>query len=226
MSNHLHLVLRNRPDLVQQWTDGEVALRWLRLFPRRDEVTGSGMSPTTTTWRCHGRCRPAGERYGPAGQHLLVHEVLERMGRQSGQSRGGLAGDSGPVASNRSRCSMRLRFWRAASMSISTRSGPGSRPRQRNRTSRRVVTASGASQKGSQTPTIPLPEGARHPPFRCQGSQTPGARHPPFPHHSAASSGSQTPTIPLPATIGGARHPPFRCQRQLGVRRKGHARQA
>ena len=40
MSNHLHLVLRNRPDLVQHWTDGEVALRWLRLFPRRSELTG------------------------------------------------------------------------------------------------------------------------------------------------------------------------------------------
>ena len=33
MSNHLHLVLRNRPDRVAQWGDREVAERWCRLFP-------------------------------------------------------------------------------------------------------------------------------------------------------------------------------------------------
>ena len=33
MSNHLHLVLRSRPDHVSQWSDGEVAERWCRLFP-------------------------------------------------------------------------------------------------------------------------------------------------------------------------------------------------
>jgi REP element-mobilizing transposase RayT len=35
MSNHLHVILRNRPDVVQQWTDEQVALRWLRIFPGR-----------------------------------------------------------------------------------------------------------------------------------------------------------------------------------------------
>ena len=35
MSNHLHLILRSRPDVVATWTDREVAQRWLRLFPRR-----------------------------------------------------------------------------------------------------------------------------------------------------------------------------------------------
>ena len=29
MSNHLHLVLRNRPDIVQGWSDEEVVRRWL-----------------------------------------------------------------------------------------------------------------------------------------------------------------------------------------------------
>lgn len=33
MSNHLHLILRNRPDVVAQWSDQEVAIRWLRVFP-------------------------------------------------------------------------------------------------------------------------------------------------------------------------------------------------
>ena len=35
MSNHLHLVLRSRPDVVATWTDRDVAQRWVRLFPKR-----------------------------------------------------------------------------------------------------------------------------------------------------------------------------------------------
>ena len=35
MSNHLHQILRNRPDVVAQWSDEEVAVRWLRVFPGR-----------------------------------------------------------------------------------------------------------------------------------------------------------------------------------------------
>ncbi|MGZ3317962.1 MAG: transposase [Isosphaeraceae bacterium] len=35
MSNHVHVILRNRPDMVALWTDQEVALRWLTIFPGR-----------------------------------------------------------------------------------------------------------------------------------------------------------------------------------------------
>lgn len=35
MSNHLHVVLRNRPDVLETWSDEEVAIRWLRVFPGR-----------------------------------------------------------------------------------------------------------------------------------------------------------------------------------------------
>lgn len=35
MSNHMHLILRNRPDVVAAWSDKEVAIRWLRVFPGR-----------------------------------------------------------------------------------------------------------------------------------------------------------------------------------------------
>ena len=35
MSNHLHLILRNRPDVVAAWSDEEVAIRWLKVFPGR-----------------------------------------------------------------------------------------------------------------------------------------------------------------------------------------------
>lgn len=42
LSNHLHVVLRTRPDVVAQWSDDEVARRWLSLFPgeRVDEFLG------------------------------------------------------------------------------------------------------------------------------------------------------------------------------------------
>jgi hypothetical protein len=35
LSNHFHLILRNRPDVVSAWSDREVAIRWLRVFPGR-----------------------------------------------------------------------------------------------------------------------------------------------------------------------------------------------
>ena len=47
MSNHMHLVLRSRPDVVAAWTDEEVARRWLRLFPKRRNKDGSPAEPTT-----------------------------------------------------------------------------------------------------------------------------------------------------------------------------------
>jgi REP element-mobilizing transposase RayT len=45
MSNHIHLVLRSRPDVVAGWSDEEVARRWLRLFPVRREQDGSAAEP-------------------------------------------------------------------------------------------------------------------------------------------------------------------------------------
>ena len=45
LSNHLHVVLRTRPDLVTEWSDDEVAQRWLRLFPPRREKDGTPAEP-------------------------------------------------------------------------------------------------------------------------------------------------------------------------------------
>ena len=45
MSNHLHLVLRNRPDIAEQWSADEIALRWCRVFPPRDDATGDPVEP-------------------------------------------------------------------------------------------------------------------------------------------------------------------------------------
>ncbi len=46
MSNHFHLVLRNRPDVVDQWPDSEVAWRWWNLFPGRRGPDGSPAEPS------------------------------------------------------------------------------------------------------------------------------------------------------------------------------------
>ena len=40
MSNHMHLVLRSRPDVVQTWDDREVARRWLAICPPRRQTEG------------------------------------------------------------------------------------------------------------------------------------------------------------------------------------------
>jgi hypothetical protein len=37
MSNHLHLVLRIDPNEALRWTDDDVAARWVRLFPPRED---------------------------------------------------------------------------------------------------------------------------------------------------------------------------------------------
>jgi hypothetical protein len=45
MSSHLHFVLRNRPDIAEQWSAEEIALRWCRVFPPRDGATGEPVEP-------------------------------------------------------------------------------------------------------------------------------------------------------------------------------------
>jgi len=45
MGNHLHVILRNRPDVVQEWADEEVAQRIWQLFPARKEEDGSPAEP-------------------------------------------------------------------------------------------------------------------------------------------------------------------------------------
>ena len=40
MSNHFHLILRSRPDVVAPWDDTEVARRWLLICPVRKNSAG------------------------------------------------------------------------------------------------------------------------------------------------------------------------------------------
>ncbi len=45
LSNHLHVVIRNRPDVVKTWSDKEVALRWLQIFPGNGLRNSLGIPP-------------------------------------------------------------------------------------------------------------------------------------------------------------------------------------
>ena len=45
MSNHLHVVLRTRPDWVDSWSNREVAIRWLKLFSRSKLVEDKNTPP-------------------------------------------------------------------------------------------------------------------------------------------------------------------------------------
>jgi hypothetical protein len=46
MSNHLHVVVRNRPDVVGAWSDDDVARRWWNIFPKRRDDEGNPKEPT------------------------------------------------------------------------------------------------------------------------------------------------------------------------------------
>ncbi len=46
LSNHFHLILRSRPDVVATWSDQEVARRWLMLCPHHRKSEGTAMEPT------------------------------------------------------------------------------------------------------------------------------------------------------------------------------------
>jgi len=45
LDNHFHVVLRNRPDLVEAWSDEEVARRWWQVCPLRRNADGSVPEP-------------------------------------------------------------------------------------------------------------------------------------------------------------------------------------
>ncbi len=46
MSNHVHVVVRNRPDVAATWSADEVAKRWLTVFPKRRTADGQPARPS------------------------------------------------------------------------------------------------------------------------------------------------------------------------------------
>ena len=83
LSNHFHLVLRSRPDVVASWSDTEVARRWLMICPLRKDGQGQPLEPTKAdlntirndpqTIGCH---TPAAQR-----DQLVDASALPALGR-------------------------------------------------------------------------------------------------------------------------------------------------
>ena len=46
MSNHIHVVVRNRPDVMAGWSNDDVARRWWNVFPKRRDKQGNAAEPT------------------------------------------------------------------------------------------------------------------------------------------------------------------------------------
>ena len=51
MGNHLHAVLRTRPDVVAAWSDEQVGRRWWNLCPGRRDKQGRPAEPEEHEWR-------------------------------------------------------------------------------------------------------------------------------------------------------------------------------
>jgi hypothetical protein len=55
MSNHLHLVLRNRPDIAEQWSADDIARDGAEFSRLATMPPVSPASPASTTWPCSRR---------------------------------------------------------------------------------------------------------------------------------------------------------------------------
>ena len=56
LSNHFHLILRTRPDVVETWSDDEAARRWLMICPLQRDKTGQAIKPTAKQIRAIAGC--------------------------------------------------------------------------------------------------------------------------------------------------------------------------
>jgi REP element-mobilizing transposase RayT len=97
MSNHFHLVLRSRPEVVETWNDEEVARRWLVLCPLRKIRTSDNNSdeyiaaePTTAELNaiCKNPIRLAQVRRRLSDiswwMRLLCQHIAQRANREEG----------------------------------------------------------------------------------------------------------------------------------------------
>jgi hypothetical protein len=98
-SNHFHVILRNRPDVVAAWSDTEVATRWSRLCPVRRKADGSPEEPNEAELdaiRNHPQ-RLSQIRLRLSDLSWLMRMVSERVARRANQEdQGAENGDTQP----------------------------------------------------------------------------------------------------------------------------------
>lgn len=92
LSNHFHLLVRTRPDIVATWDDTEVARRWLMVCPHRRLPDGSPAVPTeaelNTIRNCSEKVDKIRERLANISwwMRLLCQRVASRANREDGES--------------------------------------------------------------------------------------------------------------------------------------------
>jgi len=88
LSNHFHLILRTRPDVVATWDDREVARRWLMLCPQRRSADAAAMPPTepeiNSIANCSIKCDEIRNRLASLSwwMRLLCQRVAQRANHE------------------------------------------------------------------------------------------------------------------------------------------------
>lgn len=88
LSNHFHLILRSRPDVVATWDDREVARRWWMLCPHRRSPDSAAMPPTqpeiNSIANCPVKCAEIRKRLSSISwwMRLLCQRVAQRANRE------------------------------------------------------------------------------------------------------------------------------------------------
>jgi hypothetical protein len=92
LSNHFHLVLRSRPDVVESWDDEQVARRWMLLCPTRKRKDGTPEEPSRLEIKAimHDAARVAEIRRRLSDiswwMRLLCQRIGTRANREDGES--------------------------------------------------------------------------------------------------------------------------------------------
>ena len=92
LSNHFHLILRTRPDVVASWSDEEVARRWLSICPVGKNKDGSAVAPTDKHVRsitgCSLKLAEIRRRLSDIAwwMRLLCQRVATRSNKEDGQT--------------------------------------------------------------------------------------------------------------------------------------------
>ena len=96
LSNHFHLILRSRPDVVAAWDDTEVARRWLLLCPIRKGDDAAPLEPNEFELNSirHDPDRLAKIRRRLSDiswwMRLLCQDIAQRANREGGEVGGGM----------------------------------------------------------------------------------------------------------------------------------------
>lgn len=83
VSNHYHLVLRNRPDQVERWSDRQVVRAWLRICPkssRNPDGTAGEPTPAEVEFELHQPGRVAQLRGRLSNPSWLIRQLAQYMG--------------------------------------------------------------------------------------------------------------------------------------------------